>query len=124
MSLYATLVDATLSCPECGANCSTSWQFYFGSKHDLPEYRIGDSIHWEQESFGDPSMTKVSAVAYSNDDVVCFECGIEDILASVEISNGVIVGLEFLQRGYSIPETLYVGAERIPYLNTNKTKQG
>ena len=56
MGLYATLVDAVLACPNCGADCFTSWQFYFGAKYHLPDYRIGDSILWEFESFGDPSM--------------------------------------------------------------------
>ena len=46
LGLYATLEDADVSCPKCGATCGSAWQFYFGGVGDLPRYRLGDSIRW------------------------------------------------------------------------------
>ena len=67
---------------------------------------------------------KVSAVAYPNDQIVCNSCGIGDILTSIEIKGGVIEEVLFLQRGHYIPETLFVGDDRVPYLKKTTVNSG
>ena len=112
------MIDAELDCPECGRLLDTAWQFYFGAKWDMPRYRIGDRIRWEGTCFGEPTMTKVEAIAYPDAEVVCPHCGIDDILASIKIEDSVIKGISFYKRSFFEGDVLYVGDERTPYTKT------
>src|SRR4051794_7884375 len=115
MGLYARLRDATVPCLQCGALCSGNWQFYFGSVASLPEYRLGDRISWDPATprFGDPEMTIVYAVAYSDVSPPCAICSSE-FLAEIAILDGVLHSIRPLTKTPYLRALIYEGEERMP----------
>jgi len=112
MALFATLIDASVQCPGCGAHCIDDWQFYFGAVTNLPRYRVGDSITWDQPAmYGLPSMREVRAVAYGP---ACASCPVASILAEILIEDSVIVSLANPGDRAHSTELLYEGEARVP----------
>ena len=122
MGLYARLINTPLVCPKCGVARTDTWQFQFGDVHDLPQYEIGDSIHWDTlHCYGFASMREVYAVAYPEAEVFCHGCT-DTILGQVVIIDGKVRSLKFLEFGHHKVELFYVGAEKRPYYIDDKKR--
>lgn len=122
MGLYATLIGASVNCPNCGLVRTDDWQFQFGDVHDLPEYQIGDSIKWSRlQCYGFESMREVYAVAYHVTDDFCPGCT-PSILGQIVIIDGKINALDFLEVGHHKREIFYEGSERSPYYISEKRR--
>lgn len=115
MGLYATLLDAYVACPRCGAACTDAWQFHFGAVSEIPSYHLGDTIRWDEWAcFGDPSMTLVCAMAYSVADPACSGCGLGCIIAELLIRDGVLIELNNPTACHYARELLLEGERRVP----------
>ncbi|MDY7229267.1 hypothetical protein [Hyalangium rubrum] len=113
MGLYAT-VTAEVTCPRCGAASPGEWQFHFGGVGDLPIYRVGDLIRWDEiqrsnQCFGSPDMAAVVAIGYLADDMWCASCKHPHALVNVLIRAGRIEQVTFRSFEPWVPETLIVG---------------
>lgn len=122
MGYFARLLKTPLDCPKCGLTHTYTWQFYFGAVHNLPDYKIGDSIHWDTYyCYGFASMEEVYAVAYHEAEVFCPGCT-DDVLGQVVIIDGKVKSLMFLEIGHHKAELFYVGSERRPYYIAGKRR--
>lgn len=115
MGLYATLLDAPLQCPVCGGAVGNEWQFYFGAVGQLPAYRLGDQIRWDDgPRFGDDSMALVYALAYCVEEPACRSCSAESMIAEIRIEDGLIRSIGSPRAVAHVPELLLQGADRTP----------
>ena len=130
MSLYATLLDASVPCPRCQAPCRCDWQFHFGELGDLPQYRLGQHIRWGQPSptvFGHPGMAVFHAVAYANPpgtEPTCAACGLPDAIAVLHIEDGVLRTLNHARAVAHVPELGYDEALRPRFLHNLRNMPG
>lgn len=109
------LNDATVTCPTCGAPCTSNWQCHFGAVSDLPSYGIGDAARWSGAHwFGQPTMSLVYAVAYAAQDPAYVLCGTENITAEILIRNGLIEEIGNPRVAPCLHELLYEGENREP----------
>lgn len=118
MGLYAT-VTAEVPCPTCGTVSTADWQFRLGAVGDLPYYQVGDAIRWEgssrRQTFGSPDMDPVIAVGYLATEPWCSHCKHMHALADVHIHQGRIERVTFRSFEPWIPETLFVGPNKVPH---------
>ena len=112
MGLYGTLVNASITCPRCGVNITDDWQFNWGTRTDLPEYHLGDDIHWEHNVDGHRTNDVVKAISYPVRG--CTNCGNEKILGAIIIVNNHIERIEFYAESYHESAIAYIGHQLTP----------